>query len=120
MAYHPSKLLLFAVKGSHVQDIHVIQRQYGSFVHFASSEIFLAQGGRWNDSYCRRQEHHPFSKDLTWRVNLSRPNPSVMNTPSLAMHRRVRQILNACFTLSTLQSQEPIVVSHADKLVDQS
>ena len=42
-----------------------------------------------------------------------------MSTPNPADHRRMRALLSTCFTPSALQAQEPAIISHVDKLMEQ-
>lgn len=105
--------------GSLVHDIHAIHRKYGSIVRVAPNEISVARSDGWNDIYCRRAGHQPFPKNPIWWGDLPGRTPSILSTPILADHRRMRALLSTCFTPSALQAQEPAIISHIDHLVDQ-
>lgn len=105
--------------GSLVQDIHAIHREYGGLVRVAPNEISVARSEGWNDIYCRRPGHQAFPKNPIWWGDLPGRAPSIVSTPSPADHQRMRALLSTCFTPSALQAQEPAIISHVDKLIEQ-
>ena len=102
-----------------VHDIHAIHREYGDITRVAPNEISVARNDGWNDIYCRRSGHQPFPKNQIWWGELPGRAPSILSTPHLADHRRMRAVLSTCFTSSALLAQESAIISHIDNLVDQ-
>ena len=106
-------------RGTLVHNIFAIHQEHGEVVRVAPNEISIARGDGWNDIYCRRPGHQPFPKNPVWWSELPGRTPSILSTSNPADHRRMRAVLNTCFTPSALQAQEPIIISHIDNLVDQ-
>jgi len=102
-----------------VHDIQAIHRVYGDIVRVAPNEISIARSEGWNDIYCRRPGHQPFPKNPIWWGDVPGRTPSIVSTPNLADHRRMRTLLSTCFTPSALQAQEPAVISYVDEMMAQ-
>ena len=101
-----------------MRDIQMIHKEYGSFVRVAPNEISIARTEGWNDVHCRRPGHLRFFKNPVWWEDFPGRTPSIVSTTSPNDHRRFRAVLSTCFTPSAVKAQEPVVISHVDKMID--
>ena len=106
-------------KGTLVHEIHGIHRVYGSFVRVAPDEISVASTDGWTDVHCRRPGHLRFFKNPIWWEDFPGRTPSIVSTTNPEDHRRFRAVLSTCFTPSAIRDQEPAVISHVDKMIDE-
>ena len=104
-------------RGELVHDISVLHKNYGEIVRVAPNELSYAKKEAWQDIYCYRPGHNAFPKNPIWWGDFPGRTPSIVSTPDLAAHERMRKLLSHCFSVKALKGQETTVQQHADLII---
>ncbi|ODM18784.1 hypothetical protein SI65_05401 [Aspergillus cristatus] len=93
-------------------DIHMqaFHKKYGEVVRFGPDEVSFITAQAWKDIYGHGHRQLP-------KVPHSTSNPSDIISANDSDHSRLRRALSHAFSVNGLQSQEPILQSHVDKLI---
>ena len=104
-------------RGQYVHDIFDMHERLGDVVRVAPNELSYTDKQAWQDIHCARLGHKPFPKNQLWWGEFPGRAPSIVSTPSQDGHERMRRIINHCFSIKALKSQEASVQYHADLMV---
>ena len=99
-----------------MQKVESLHRRYGPVVRIAPNEVSLA-GHNALDVLTIRPNHEQFIKDPTWWGQQPGRADSLLSTPSIETHARMRKTLAYGFTESALKAQEPILQKHVALLI---
>ena len=105
------------LSGTLVQDVERLHRKYGPAVRIAPNEVSFASAESWIDILSVRPGHVQFIKDPTWWGQQPGRPESLLSTPSLDTHARMRKTLSQGFTESALKSQEFILQKQVALLI---
>ena len=83
----------------------------------APNALSYANFQAWQDIYCVRPGHRAFPKNPLWWGEPPGRAPSLVATPSLKDHARMRDIINNCFSTRAVRGQEASVQFHVDLMV---
>ncbi|EMR71951.1 putative cytochrome p450 protein [Eutypa lata UCREL1] len=104
-------------RGRLPQTVKALHDKYGTIIRIAPDELSFIEGSAWKDIYQPRAGHGPFDK---WSMYL---NPavngaySILTSPTLQGHARIKRQLNHGFSDKALQAQEGMFQGHADLFI---
>ncbi|KAJ5397068.1 hypothetical protein N7509_005181 [Penicillium cosmopolitanum] len=104
------------ISGRYTQRLKALHDQYGDVVRIAPDELSFINSDTWKVMYGTRTGHGQKQKDYRFYP------PTVANSASIIQsddqdHSRFRRLLSHAFSDSSLRSQEPIIKSYVDLLI---
>lgn len=106
------------LKGDLVHDVRKLHEKYGQIVRTAPDEVSFSDAAALPDIFVHRPGHTPFMKNQKFVSPPAGQSHSMVTTPSEDDHARMRKVLNYAFTEKALKSQEPIIQTYVQLMVD--
>lgn len=101
-----------------MHDVRKLHELYGQIVRTAPDEVSFSNAAALPDIFVRRPGHTPFMKNQKFVSPPPGQSHSMVTTPSEDDHTRMRTVLNYAFTEKALKSQEPIIQTYVQLMVD--
>ncbi|GAB1320003.1 Cytochrome P450 monooxygenase astJ [Madurella fahalii] len=107
------------VRGTLVQDLEEMHRQYGPVLRVAPDEVSFAHPDAWSDILQPRAGGNPpFLKHPTWWTPMPGTPPGLVTAIDPKLHAAIRKRLSPAFTSTALKSHEPVLHQYVDLLIE--
>ncbi|KAL4959139.1 cytochrome P450 [Aspergillus stella-maris] len=110
-AAFPLLRYISATRGNLEEDLRQLHSVYGPAVRFGPDEVSFITAEAWKDIYGHGQPQLP-------KVLNSASDPNDIISSNHDDHSRFRRAMSHAFSAKGLQSQEPLLISYVDKLIE--
>ncbi|KAH6633545.1 cytochrome P450 [Boeremia exigua] len=110
---------LLVISGYQPQWIHKQHEIYGEVVRVGPDRLCYINPQAWKDIYGHRTGGRPENqKDRRFTETEVNGEDSVLSTPDVATHGRVRRLFANAFSERALKLQEPLIRKYVDQLIE--